>query len=175
MSVSFAPARNAAPAYHSQETSRNDAQHETVDSPSASCTWSFCSGQDRDLPLSKDEDINLINLRDVNFKYGSQGIDSEPDPEEGWQPCEISALTAAKVHGVRNAVTGLVAAAGIVTVNAVVCSNLSKDPLGANPCTFLALASLPAVAGAFGLTAMGVKQLVAAYQGRNNAHDDPNA
>jgi hypothetical protein len=168
MSVAFPTSRIGMPDSNPAEIFRRSEQREAEDSHNASCAWSFCNGQDRELSSSPDEAFKLINLREVNIKYGSQPIDSDSDTEEGAQSCEVSDNVSETALSVHYITMGLVAAAGCCVIDAVSCRAFAKMSPDSDLCTPLVGMSLPFVATSLALSAWGVKRLVEAYKERNN-------
>lgn len=175
MSVAFPLPRNDLPDLTSIQTSRESRRADNEDSRNASCTWSFCNGQDKELPLLPDEEINLINLRSVSIKYGSQPIDGESDMEEAGRPCEIPGSAGNIALAVGITVMDLIVAAGVATANTMLCSQPDKVHSDNHLCILPPLMSMPLVGGAFGLTVLGVKRLVDAYREGNNSQGNPTA
>lgn len=168
MSVARLQKRDVVPILNSMEEFHGKSKHETQTGRKAGCLWSLCSGKDHELSSSQDEDVNLVNLREVHIKFGSQAMDSASDTEEGGQSCELSNNVAETALSVAYITMGLVATAGVFTVDAVSCRDLSNQSSGPNFCTYLVAGSLPLVAAGLALSAIGVKNLVQAYKERNN-------
>lgn len=169
MSVAFSAARNVVPGQDAKEISTGMEESEVEDSHSARCAWSFCTGQDRELPSSSDEAVNLINLREVKVKYGSQPTDGESDTEESAQSCDISARTRELAGAACIAVTAAVVTGVSLTIGSTACLLQAKEDSKDHLCLLGMGQSLPfAVAGAAFCFA-GVKQFVDAYRAGNNA------
>jgi hypothetical protein len=175
MSVAFPSTRNDLPDLTSIQTSLESRWADHEHGGSASRTWSFCSGQDRELPLLPDEEINLINLRSAGTKYGAQPIDGKSDTEEAGRSCEIPCSAGNLALAVGITVMDLIVAAGVATANAVLCSQPDKVHSDIHICILPPLLSVPVVVGAFGLTVVGLRRLIDAYGEGNNSQGNPNA
>jgi hypothetical protein len=168
MSVAFSP-RDVVPSAYSIEGSEDGTKHETEDSRNASCTWCFCSGQDRELSSSQDEAFKLINLRDVTMKYGSQRNDTDPDTEESAQPCDISERAMEMTPSVGLIAIGFLTTAGLLALGSIGCLGPSNDSFNANFCPARLGVSLPLAAISLTLSVLGIKNLVEACRQDNNA------
>jgi hypothetical protein len=169
MSVAFPRSRIDIPDSSPDEISQRSEQREAGDSHNASCAWSFCNGQDRELSSSPDEAFKLINLREVNIKYGSQPIDSDSDTGEAAQSCEISDRATRIVASVCATVTGLAMVAGCILLAPGTCespSGHSSDDLACS--TSVVLGSVITSGLGLTLSAVGVKNLVEAYKAGYN-------
>ncbi|HEX8885172.1 MAG TPA: hypothetical protein VF797_11820 [Noviherbaspirillum sp.] len=178
INLAFQPIRNKVPELNSTGTTPGTPGSTLADNAetrSASCAWSFCSGQDSELPLSPDEEINLINFSSVGINYGSQPINGESPTEEAGRRCELpcSAGNIALAMGI--AVMDLIVAAGLATGNTALCSLPDRVHDVNGLCILSLVTSGPVIVGAFGVTVVGVKRLVDAYRAGNNSQSNPNA
>jgi len=171
----FPSTRNDIPGVTSTQTSRESMEADREHGRNASCTWSFCSCQDRELPLLTDEEIDLLNLRSINTSYGSQPIDGESDTEEAGRSCEIPCSAGNIALAVGITVMDLIAAAGIATANTVLCSQSDMVHSDNRYCLLVPLTSGFVAVGAFGLTIAGVQRLIDAYRDGNSSQSNPNA
>ena len=162
-------ARTTEPELTLLDTPGEHGQVNQADSQSKNCAWSFCSGQDSELPSSPDEEINLINLREVHFNYGSPVGDTDQEPEVHGAPCSISDATWNITGGIVKAVTGLALTASAVAEAVWGYQMLNSKFPGEFESTFYPALMIGPGAMAIGFTAWGVKDLVEAYKERGNA------
>lgn len=169
MSVAFSASRKVVLGQEdSAESGNGVGQLEVGDRHSARCAWSFCSGQDRELPSSADEEGNLLNLRDVTVKYGSQPIDSESDTEEGTRSCENPERAKKMAGHVGLIAFGLLTAAALVPVSSNGCWEPSNDSFAHNDCPLRLGSMLPLAALFLTLSVLSVKNLVQTYREANH-------
>ena len=169
MSVAFSASRKVVPGQEdSVESGNGVGQLEVGDRDSARCAWSFCSGQDRELPSSADEEGNLLNLRDVTVKYGSQPIDGESDTEEGERLCEIPKRVEKMAVHVGMIAFGLLTAAASLAVISYGCRGPSNEYFDHNSCPLALGSMLPSAAISLTISVLSVKNLVQIYREANH-------